>query len=107
MLKILFVKNPIRYIPQSMIGLTAYLGNTASDVFVNDFILEGKLFKNITAIFNFLYTNFGRQMIIDGTVRTERYNYTRLALREGILNIMAHGDYNSITGLKYRNGQIK
>lgn len=95
---VLFGKNPVRYIPQSRIRLTVYPGEKSSDVFVNDFIMEDNLFKNITTIFTFLDTNFGKQMIVDGTVRTERYHYPRLALREGILNAMVHRDYNSVNG---------
>lgn len=95
---VLFAKNPSRYIPQSRIRLTVYPSDKTGDKFVNDRIFEGNLFKNIDAILNFIDITFGKNIVIDGMLRKEKYNYPLLALREGLLNAMVHRDYNSVNG---------
>ena len=95
---VLFAKNPTRFIPQSRIRLTIYPSNKSGDVFLNDRILEGNIFKNITTIIDFVAIYFGKKLIVDGNIRTEKTNYPLFAMREGILNAIVHRDYNSVNG---------
>jgi len=95
---VLFAKSPSRYIPQSRIRLTVYPSNKTEDKFINDRIFEGNLFKNITAVLNFIDITFGRSIVVEGVLRKEKYNYPIIALREGLLNAMVHRDYNSVNG---------
>ena len=95
---VLFAKKPSLYIPQSRIRLTVHPSNKTEDKFINDRIFEGNLFKNITAILNFIDITFGKSIVVEGVLRKEKYNYPLLALREGLLNAMVHRDYNSVNG---------
>jgi len=57
---VLFAKNPARFIPQSRIRLTVYPSNKSGDVFLNDRILEGNIFKNIATILDFVLFTLGK-----------------------------------------------
>ena len=54
--------------------------------------------SNITGIFNYLDMIYGKSLSVGGVLRTDKFNYPVLALREGILNAIVHRDYNSIKG---------
>jgi ATP-dependent DNA helicase RecG len=95
---VLFAKTPTRFIPQSKIRLTIYPSTVSGNKFVNDIIFDGNIFKNIAAILNFIDISFGKDIVIDGVIRNEKYNYPLLAVREGLLNAMVHRDYNSVNG---------
>jgi ATP-dependent DNA helicase RecG len=95
---VLFAKNPTKYIPQSKIRITVYPSEITGDNFLNDKIFDGNIFKNITAILNFIEISFGKSIVVDGVLRKEKYNYPLLAIREGLLNAMVHRDYNSVNG---------
>lgn len=95
---VLFGKNPIRFIPQSRIRLTLYPSTTSGNQFIDDKILEGNIFKNITEVFGYLDIVYGKSLTVNGILRTDKPNYPVLALREGILNAIVHRDYNSIKG---------
>ncbi|MDD4210559.1 MAG: putative DNA binding domain-containing protein, partial [Bacteroidales bacterium] len=95
---VLFGKNPIRFIPQSRIRLTLYPTKTSGNRFVDDRMFEGNIFKNITAIFEYLDIVYGKNLTVKGLLRTDKPNYPVLALREGILNAIVHRDYNSVKG---------
>ena len=95
---VLFGKNPTRFIPQSRIRVTLYPSNKSGDVFTDDRIYEGNIFRNIENIFNSLDVIYGKTTIVDGLVRTDKLNYPEMAIREGIMNAIVHRDYNSIKG---------
>lgn len=95
---VLFGKNPIRFIPQSKIRLTLFPSKTSGNQFIDDKIFEGNVFKNITAIFNYLDIVYGKTLTVKGILRTDKPNYPVLAMREGILNAIVHRDYNSVKG---------
>lgn len=95
---VLFGKNPIRFIPQSRIRLTLYPAKTSGNQFIDDKMFEGNIFKNITAIFEYLDIVYGKNLTVKGLLRTDKPNYPVLALREGILNAIVHRDYNSVKG---------
>ena len=95
---VLFGENPIRFIPQSRIRLTLFPAKTSGNQFIDDKMFEGNIFKNITAIFEYLDIVYGKNLIVKGLLRTDKPNYPVLALREGILNAIVHRDYNSVKG---------
>ena len=56
------------------------------------------MFKNVDAIFQYIDNCYSKVVKIDGILRTERWNYPRIAVREGIMNAIVHRDYNSYQG---------
>lgn len=95
---VLFGKNPIRFISQSRIRLTLYPSKTLGNQFIDDRMFEGNIFKNITAIFQYIDVVYGKNYTVKGLLRKDKLNYPELALREGILNAIVHRDYNSVEG---------
>ncbi len=95
---VLFGKKPTRFIPQSKIRITIYPSTVSGDNFLNDKTFDGSLFQNIAAILNFIEISFGKDIVVDGILRKEKYNYPLMAVREGLLNAMVHRDYNSVNG---------
>lgn len=95
---VLFGKNPMRFIPQSRIRLTLYPSKISGNQFIDDKMFEGNIFKNITAIFEYLDIVYGKNLTVKGLLRTDKPNYPVLALREGVLNAIVHRDYNSVKG---------
>lgn len=95
---VLFGNNPIRFVPQSRVRITLYPAKTSGNQFVDDKLFEGNIFKNITAIFEYLDIIYGKTLSVNGVLRTDTPNYPVIALREGILNAIVHRDYNSVKG---------
>ena len=87
----------MRYIVQSGIRLSVFSSASASDL-VDSQNYEGNVFKNVEAIFQYIDNLYGKVVKIDGLHRTERWNYPRVAVREGIMNAIVHRDYNSYQG---------
>lgn len=94
---VLYAKNPMRYIVQSGIRLSVYSSDSASDL-VDSQNYDGNVFKNVDAIFQFIDNCYSKVVKIEGLMRTERWNYPRVAVREGIMNAIVHRDYNSYQG---------
>lgn len=94
---VLYAKSPMRYIVQSGIRLSVFSSASASDL-VDSQNYEGNVFKNVEAIFQYIDNLYGKVVKIDGLHRTERWNYPRVAVREGIMNAIVHRDYNSYQG---------
>ena len=94
---VLYAKNPMRYIVQSGIRLSVFSSASASDL-VDSQNYEGNVFKNVEAIFQYIDNLYGKVVKIDGLHRIERWNYPRVAVREGIMNAIVHRDYNSYQG---------
>ena len=94
---VLYAKNPMRFVVQSGIKLSVFSSESASDL-VDSQNYEGNVFKNVDAIFQFIDNCYSKVVKIDGLLRTERWNYPRIAVREGIMNAIVHRDYNSYQG---------
>ena len=94
---VLYAKNPMRFVVQSGIKLSVFSSESASDL-VDSQNYEGNVFKNVDAIFQFIDNCYLKVVKIDGLLRTERWNYPRIAVREGIMNAIVHRDYNSYQG---------
>ena len=94
---VLYAKNPMRFVVQSGIKLSVFSSESVSDL-VDSQNYEGNVFKNVDAIFQFIDNCYSKVVKIDGLLRTERWNYPRIAVREGIMNAIVHRDYNSYQG---------
>ena len=94
---VLYAKNPMRFVVQAGIKLSVFSSESASDL-VDSQNYEGNVFKNVDAIFQFIDNCYSKVVKIDGLLRTERWNYPRIAVREGIMNAIVHRDYNSYQG---------
>ncbi len=93
----LYAKNPLRYIPQAGIRLSAYSSDSPADL-IDAQVFDACVFKNVEAIFQFLDMTYSKSVKVDGLYRTEKWNYPRIAVREGIMNAIVHRDYNAANG---------
>ena len=87
-----FIKNPSLYIPQSAVNCVAYRGITK----VN--ILDRKTFdldiiSNIDESMSFLKRHLNLSYEIKGKRRSEKLEIPEVALREAVVNAVAHRDY--------------
>ena len=94
---VLYAKNPMKFIVQSGIRLSMFSSESISDL-VDSQNYEGNVFKSVDAIFQYIDNCYSKVFRIDGILRTERWNYPRIAVREGIMNAIVHRDYNSYQG---------
>lgn len=94
---LLYAKNPVRFLPQARIRLSVYSSDSLADLVVAQ-MFEGSVFRNVDAIFQFIDMSYSKSVKIDGLYRTEKWNYPRIAVREGIMNAMVHRDYNTANG---------
>ena len=83
---VLFGNNPTRFIPQAKIRLTVYQTDVTGNKYLGDEIFDKNIFQNISKIFDYLDIEYGKSHKIEGLLREEKFNYPRLAMREGILN---------------------
>lgn len=90
---LLYAKNPLQYIPQISVKLSVFSSDNPADL-VDTRIFESNLFRNVDAIFQFFDNIYAKTLHIEGPVREERWNYPRIAVREGIMNALVHKDYS-------------
>ena len=95
---LLYAKSPIKYIAQAGIRLAVYASESNADLIDTRFF-NGNIFKNIDGIFQFLDMTYTKRVKVDDLLRTEQWDYPRVAVREGIMNAIVHRDYNAISGL--------
>ena len=93
---VLFAKNPARFIPQARVRIAFLEKGKTADQFIDDKLLEGNLFKNIFSIVDFLekYLNTSRKFDQKNWERQDNYVVPMDALREGVINALAHRDYS-------------
>ncbi len=96
---VLFAKKPSRFIPQVMVRLAFLDQGKTGDVFKDDQILEGNIFKNIESIQNFFekHLSFSRKFGNNNWKRTDDYVFPMAALREGIMNALVHREYGLVS----------
>lgn len=97
---VLYAKCPAQFIAQTRIKLSVFSSDSSADL-VEARILEGNIFKNIDAIFQFVDMAYSQGVQIHGIQRKERWNFPRIAVREGIMNAIVHRDYNSVNGFMH------
>lgn len=69
------------------------------DVFKDDQLLEGNLFKNLETIQNFFekHLSFSRKFENSSWKRTDEYVFPMAALREGVMNALVHREYGLVS----------
>ena len=97
---VLYAKTPAQFIAQTRIKLSVFSSNSNADL-VEARLFEGNIFKNISAIFQFIDMTYSKSVKIDGLYREERWNYPQTAVREGVMNAIVHRDYNSVNGFMH------
>ena len=96
---VLFAKKPPRFIPQSRVRVAFLDHGKTGDVFKDDQLLEGNLFKNIEAIQQFFekHLSFSRKFENNNWKRTDDYVFPMAALREGVMNALVHREYGLVS----------
>ena len=92
---VLFAKKPARFIPQVRARVAFLDHGKTGDVFKDDQLLEGNLFKNIESIQQFFekHLSFSRKFENNNWKRTDDYVFPMAALREGVMNALVHREY--------------
>ena len=96
---VLFAKNPSRFIPQARVRVAFLEHGKTGDVFKDDQLLEGNLFKNIEAIQHFFekHLSFNRKFENSNWNRKDDYVFPMAALREGVMNALVHREYGLVS----------
>ena len=94
---LLYAKNPSRFYTQCVIRLSVFSSDSPSDL-VEARNYTGNIFKNAEAIFLFFDEYYKKSIVIDAPQRTEKWNYPRIAVREGVMNAIVHRDYSFYQG---------
>jgi len=97
---ILFATNPARRHPQARVRLTCYSSDKSADAYVDDKTLQGPLVDVLQATLDFIERNTksSARFSTDNLQREDRPEYPREALREGVVNAVAHRDYSGFSG---------
>lgn len=89
---LLFHPNPEKYITGAYVKIGYF--KTDTDLIFQDEI-HGNLFEQIDKTFDLLFTKYLQANIsYDGLVRTEKFDYSKEAVREALLNAICHKDYS-------------
>lgn len=94
---LLYAKNPSRFYTQCVIRLSVFSSESSSDL-VEARNYSGNIFNNAEAIFLFFDEYYKKSIVIDAPQRSEKWNYPRVAVREGVMNAIVHRDYSFYQG---------
>lgn len=97
---LLFGKDPQKWLPQAEITVARYTGMQMTDAFSRADI-KGTLPEQARQTEAFVLENISKNVHIDALQRDEKYLYPPTAVREVIVNALAHRDY-SIRGDQIR-----
>jgi ATP-dependent DNA helicase RecG len=89
---LLFGRAPQRAFPSAEILLARYAGKQMSDEFLRE-IVQGPLPEQIRRVETWLTSNMRKGSRIDALERQDRTEYPMSAVREAIVNAVAHRDY--------------
>ncbi|MDQ7030912.1 MAG: helix-turn-helix domain-containing protein [Ardenticatenia bacterium] len=95
---LLFGRHPQQFLPSAQVLIARYPGTEMGDTFLRQ-VVDGPLPRQIVQAEAFLVDNMRRGAIMRGLVREETLEYPREAVREAIVNAVAHRDY-SIRGVE-------
>lgn len=93
---LLFGLDPQRWLPDSGLTVARYTGLQMSDTFIRSDI-QGTLPEQARKAEAFVLENINRGVVLNALQRTDQYIYPQAAVREMIVNALAHRDY-SISG---------
>jgi len=98
---LLFHPDPEKFITGAYIKI-GYFENTADLIFQDE--IHGNLFEQIEKTLDLLFTKYIKAIISyeNGINRIETYEYPREAVREALLNAIAHKDYSGLTPIQIR-----
>ncbi len=97
---VMFGREPTRFLRQCSVLLTHYLGEQMSDDFSKEEVRD-TLPEQVRRAENFLVAHMRKAQRINRLEREEKLEYPRAAIREVIVNAVAHRDY-SIRGDEIR-----
>lgn len=96
----LFHHNPEKWVPGAYIKIAFF--SSDSEIEYQDEV-HGALIAQPDKIMDLLYTKYLKAKIsYDGITRIEKYPYPKTAVREAILNAIAHKDYAKLTPIQIR-----
>lgn len=97
---LLFHPDPEKFVTGAYIKIGFF--RTESDLLFQDTI-HGNLFEQVEKTIELLFTKYIRAMIsYEGISRVETYEYPLAALREALLNAVAHKDYAGCTPIQIK-----
>jgi len=94
---LMFGKNPQRFFIQSEIRCARFKGIKAVKPFIDMKVIDGSIYEQIDQTEKFILFNIKKAAWIEpGKIeRQEKWEYPLDAIREAIINAIAHRDYNS------------
>ena len=94
---LMFGKNPQRFFIQSEIRCARFKGIKAVKPFIDMKVIDGSIYEQIDQAEKFILFNIKKAAWIEpGKIeRQEKWEYPPDAIREAIINAIAHRDYNS------------
>ncbi len=97
---VLFARNPERRHPQTRVRLTRFDEGKIGDSFADDRQLQGPLVRVFEQLFEVLSVHVRRESKFqpDRARREDRPSYPLDAIREGLINALAHRDYSGFSG---------
>lgn len=97
---LLFHHNPEKWIPGSFVKI-AYFSSDSDIVYQDE--IHGSLILQADTAVNIIYLKYLKAVIsYDNITRVETYPYPREAIREAVLNAIAHKDYSKLTPIQIR-----
>jgi ATP-dependent DNA helicase RecG len=93
---LLFGRDPQRWLPQADLIVARFSGPTVTDAFVRQ-VVRGTLLQQLRAVEVFLRDHLRETVALDGMQSRRRLEYPLEAVRELMVNAVAHRDY-SIAG---------
>jgi ATP-dependent DNA helicase RecG len=90
---LLFGREPQQWLPSAQILFAFYLDTQMGDTFQRQQI-DGTLPQQIQKAESFILANMRRGVVMEGLQRIEKLEYPRAAVREAIVNAVAHRDYS-------------
>src|SRR3989344_2299154 len=92
-----FGKNPQSSFPNSKINFLIYRGDSISDIALKfRKVLQGSIVNQIIETFELIKANTENKIVMQGLRRMEINQYPLNAIREAIINAIAHRDYSTL-----------
>ncbi|WP_461534435.1 ATP-binding protein [Sinomicrobium sp.] len=97
---LLFHPDPEKFVTGAYIKI-GYFENEADLIFQDE--VHGNLFEQVEKTVDLLFTKYIKALIsYEGIHRVEIYEYPKEAVREALLNAIAHKDYSGLTPIQIR-----
>lgn len=97
---LLFHPDPEKFVTGAYVKI-GYFEKDADLIFQDE--VHGNLFEQVEGTVDLLFTKYIKAMIsYDGIHRNETYEYPKEAIREALLNAIAHKDYSGSTPIQIR-----